>query len=73
MSRPDIRQVRNSILLAYLLSVEKVPSIVSAVDAYWVPRSPMDSVSKPEQQQPKKLARPGTERRDAEAVVNGES
>ena len=40
---------------------------------FGVPRSPMDSVSKPEQKQPKKLARPGTERRDAEAVVNGES
>ena len=40
---------------------------------FGVPRSPMDSVSKPEQKRPKKLARPGAERRDAEAVVNGES
>ena len=38
-----------------------------------MPRSPTDSVSKPEQKQPKKLARLGTKRRDAEAVVNGES
>ena len=36
MSRPNIRQVRSSILLAYLPSVEKVPSIVSAVDAVFL-------------------------------------
>ena len=33
----------------------------------------MDLVSKPEQKPPRKRARLGTKRRDAEAVVNGES
>ncbi len=38
-----------------------------------MPRSPTDLVSKPEQKPPRKRARLETKRRDAEAVVNGES